>query len=335
MVSGVFAMQSDDVTEDSSTPRLRARAGNGWHTPVPRLRVKQEQNQAKVNNCGRILVKVSLHTPFAAGIDRIMKETKIKGEIVNKDDQYLTLFTFNVPITNELVARMPKNIRPRADMHNLSRKDKELLAEQIKNNTMTIVNCNREKKIFMFGVEQVTLENGIATAYFAPEDDMNGFVETMDETYKNLKCAYRWGDNDSDGIWFEQEQPKALRPLMVIIRPKRDLGKKLQVAVGSLAGRLSSRQSSGQTSQSSNDLLSRTSNDVKRPTLMASHRSSSASSMETTPTMSPEKSPRNSADEAEIRSFSRLHLEDIPSLDATGNRLRIETEIIETQSGNC
>lgn len=342
VIAGNFAMQPEDAQDvtESPKPRLRPRAGNGWKAPAPRLRAQPvETNMAKENNCGYIIVKVALHAPFSDGIVRIQELTNIKGEIVDRHDQYLALFTFNVPITNKLVQKMPKNIRPRVEASKLTREDKSLLAEQIRIKTESIFECAREGQSLSLLVEQVTFENGIATAYFSPAPEVQSFgstttkfERTMANIYQNLREDYRWGEDKSDGVWFDQEDPVKLRPSMIIISQKQSLGSKLQRAVNGLAagrGRLSSKQTSHGES------LSSSSNDIKRPTLMASHRTS-ASSIDTTPSRSPEKSPRNSNEEIGAQSFtSKDGLDHIRSLDITGNTLRVMTEIIETQTGRC
>lgn len=339
---GVHAMDGDHLKNNGiPDKKVLERKAKGWQVS-PQLRKRPAVNNAQQNNCGYISFKVSLKAPFTAGIDEIIKATKLKGDVTNIDEQYLTLFTFNVPITNELLQRIPKVVGIKGKAQDLTAEDKKLLANYIKDQTSEFIECTRKNAVFMFDLNEVVAEDGSAEAYFVSGSDLGGFKNTLKEIRAELECRYRWGANKQDGIWFDFDEVDKVRPHLKILTPKQAAaaGKKVKSVFNSgksLLSRSSKSVKMESPIQNSNgDRLSRSSAGERKSMFLSSHRAGSqSSSAGASPSLSPERSPRESAEMPLSKSYGEAHLQNVRSLDATGNPLRIEVEIVETQSGNC
>lgn len=294
-------------------------------------------NYAKENNSGYFVVEVALHAPFTDGVAKIQEATKLKGNTIDHMEHWLTLFTFNVPITDDLLKIIKsKALRIKNTASQLTDEDRKIIATRIKEATETIVNTVRENACFTFDLDEVVAEDGTVGAYFLPSGD---FASSLNQMRTLLEYQYRWGADNQDGIWFDFEDANSVRPHMKILT--RTAGKKMRDAFSSGVNLLSrsSKKMSLDSSRNSLDLSTSVGDDS--PAVTARQRRNNQPPKSITPprspARSPEVSPRTSREGSPRKSFGQDYWKDtcIRTIEVTGNDLRVEVKAVQTRSGNC
>lgn len=232
--SGLFAMEQDDsqeFVEESPTPRMRSNRAelespttltprilkprDGWRV-VPQLRMR---NNARLNNCGYIQTTVSLQISFDHLASYLMQFYHLSGYKLDPKAYSLHLFTVYVPLTNDLLASLPKALGLARETKDLSAKDKQIIAGQITELVTDLISSRTTEIAASLVLDEVAVEDGDAIAYFyEPQpDELNiyareAFKPIMMHAKQELEKRYRWGNNKKDGIWFDFDSIDSLRP---------------------------------------------------------------------------------------------------------------------------
>lgn len=215
-MQSVLDESADSDQINIPTPTM-TRNRDSWKAHTPQLR---NRNNAQLNNCGYIAVAVSLRLPmFFLFVDKITNELKLQGDKLGPDEYVLNLFSFSVPITDELVAHIPKTMGVRSRAKYLRQEEKQIIVDHVKAVTNTLIEHYATELIHGLELAQVVTENGNATAYFyEPEPDefalppINHFERAMNAIRTELEKHYRWGKNKQDGVWFSFKDMNAVRP---------------------------------------------------------------------------------------------------------------------------
>lgn len=349
---------NNDLSEGTKAPTPKLlRPRNGWQTPSPQLR---KRNNARLSNCGYIAINISLQILFGVQADTIMKELELTGESIGVFDYYVSLFSFNVPITDDLIARMPEGMQLKREAKHLSFDQKKMIANHIKAVANDLVRQHISDKLFDIRLEAVGTENGDWIAYFKEYEPESRhprvplFSQAMATIQSELERQYRWGKNNQDGIWFSFANPKSLHLSVVFLKARQALQSQqsqtvLQRVAARVSPRLAKKHSNEQSSQvaspppqsivreSQPEYYSRISKEETLAPLLSAHRtasnkSSAEPSQDRSPRRSPEVSPRN----ADVNKLYQWPVALKPIYLFFGSYpVKVDTEIIEAEGGKC